>query len=389
MNLVLLLPAGLAALAALLLPLLIHLARRSEHRPTSFAALRWLRARPRPRNRVRFDEWPLLLLRLALLALLALLLARPALYGAAGDTPWVAVVPGVSVPAARRAVVAPKARWRWLAPGFPSVEEPAPRGLLQVSSLLRELDAELPASAPLTVVAPAQLGGLDAQRVRLSRAVAWQVLPGAAPLAASVPAQPAPRLVVRYSPDSLPALRYLRAAHAAWSTGGSAAPLPAAAVGQALPPLAASQALVWLAPGPLPAEVEQWIAAGGTALLDTRSTWAMPVPMSPLWSDGRGAALAEGAGYGKGRLLRFTHALAPAQMPQLLEADFPRQLRTLFEAAPPPPSRGLAADHAPQAGAPAWAPKPRELQPWLMLAIALLFLCERWLATSPRRKVGA
>ncbi|WP_425529642.1 hypothetical protein, partial [Xanthomonas citri] len=34
MNLLLLFPAGLAALAALLLPLLIHLARRSEHRPT-------------------------------------------------------------------------------------------------------------------------------------------------------------------------------------------------------------------------------------------------------------------------------------------------------------------------------------------------------------------
>ena len=40
MNLALLLPAGLAALAALLLPLLIHLARRSEQRPTVFAALR-------------------------------------------------------------------------------------------------------------------------------------------------------------------------------------------------------------------------------------------------------------------------------------------------------------------------------------------------------------
>ncbi|TQT81878.1 hypothetical protein DB758_11845, partial [Xanthomonas perforans] len=51
MNLLLLFPTGLAALAALLLPLLIHLARRSEHRPTDFAALRWLRALPRPRHR--------------------------------------------------------------------------------------------------------------------------------------------------------------------------------------------------------------------------------------------------------------------------------------------------------------------------------------------------
>ncbi len=388
MNLVLLLPAGLAALAALLLPLLIHLARRSEQRPTPFAALRWLRARPRPRSRVRLDEWPLLLLRLALLALLALLLARPALYGAAADTPWVALVPGVPVQAARGVVEAPDARWHWLAPGFPAVEQPAPRGPVPVSSLLRELDAELPAGATLTVVAPAQLDGLDAQRVRLSRTVAWHVLAGAAAGPAAVAARPAPQLVVHHAADSAPALRYLRAAHVAWS-GGAAAPLPTAPEGQALAPLGAAQTLVWLAPEPLPSAAQRWVAAGGTALLDARSPWTPQSPMLPLWSDDRGEALVEGVAHGQGRVLRFTRALAPAQMPQLLQADFPQRLRALLERPPPPPSRGLAPDHAPQAGAPAWAPSPRQLQPWLQLAIALLFLCERWLATSPRRKVAA
>ena len=53
MNLAFLLPAGLAALAAVLLPLLIHLARRSEQRPTVFAALQWLRQKPKPRHRIR------------------------------------------------------------------------------------------------------------------------------------------------------------------------------------------------------------------------------------------------------------------------------------------------------------------------------------------------
>ncbi len=67
----LLAPAALAALVALLLPLLLHLARRDATRPTPFAALRWLRERPRPRRRLRFDDWPLLLVRLLLLALLA------------------------------------------------------------------------------------------------------------------------------------------------------------------------------------------------------------------------------------------------------------------------------------------------------------------------------
>ena len=83
MNLAFLLPAGLAALAALVVPLLLHLARRHEQTPTDFAALRWLRQKPKPRHRIRFDEWPLLLLRLLLLALLSLWLARPVLSGLA------------------------------------------------------------------------------------------------------------------------------------------------------------------------------------------------------------------------------------------------------------------------------------------------------------------
>ncbi len=93
----LLFPAALAALIAVIVPLVIHIARRSEQQPTDFAALRWLRQKPRPRSRLRFDEWPLLLLRLLLLALVALFLARPVLWGAADQSPYVAVVPGARV----------------------------------------------------------------------------------------------------------------------------------------------------------------------------------------------------------------------------------------------------------------------------------------------------
>ncbi|WP_207796305.1 BatA domain-containing protein, partial [Xanthomonas citri] len=179
MNLLLLFPAGLAALAALLLPLLIHLARRSEHRPTDFAALRWLRAIPRPRHRVRLDEWPLLLVRLLLLAAVALLLAEPAVRDHDDAHPRIALSPGVDVAAARQLSHAADARWVWLAPGFPPVDADAnaqtpktlatPAGATQpVSSLLRELDASLPPDAALSVIVPAQWGPLDAQRLQLS-----------------------------------------------------------------------------------------------------------------------------------------------------------------------------------------------------------------------------
>ena len=69
MGLSLLLPLGLAALAALLIPLLLHLHRRQEQQATLFAALRWIRGPAKPRRRIQLEQWPLLLLRLVLLAL--------------------------------------------------------------------------------------------------------------------------------------------------------------------------------------------------------------------------------------------------------------------------------------------------------------------------------
>ena len=62
MTLALLAPLGLAALAALALPLLIHLVRRLQLVDTEFAALRWISPRAQPRRRLRFERpWLLLL----------------------------------------------------------------------------------------------------------------------------------------------------------------------------------------------------------------------------------------------------------------------------------------------------------------------------------------
>jgi len=145
----LLLPAGLAALFALLLPLLVHLHRRTEQQPTAFAALRWLQVRQRPQRRIRFEEWPLLALRLLLLAALAVLVAQPVLYGAPGGKRWVVVAPGIDRVRAHAAVAAPDAAWHWLAPGFPALEREPPAGPQPLASLLRELDATLRADAPI------------------------------------------------------------------------------------------------------------------------------------------------------------------------------------------------------------------------------------------------
>ncbi|WP_407351053.1 BatA domain-containing protein [Luteimonas sp. R10] len=383
MSFGLLLPAALAALTALLLPLAIHLARRSEQRPTPFAALRWLRHKPKPRHRIRFDEWPLLLLRLLLLALLALWLAQPVLFGERADATWTVAAPGVDS-AQVRAAIADDVEPRWLAPGFPPLSQPPPREPVPLASLLRQLDAELPADAALTVFVPERIDGADGGSLRLSRTVDWRVLPGATPAREPRPAAP-PRLVVRHAEDRVPALRYLRAAALAWRSGeaGETDAIDAAAETVPLPDDA--RHLVWLAPGPLPAAVRRWIDDGGVALLDPDTEFEREPAMAVAWRDPSGAALAEGGASGRGRIVRLTRPLAPAALPQLLEPDFPRRLRALLEPPPPAPARVYAADYAPEAGSAAYPQPPRDLQPWWALLIALVLLAERWLATARRR----
>ena len=387
MSPALLLPAALAALAALLLPLLIHLARRSEQRPTDFAALRWLRQRPKPRHRVRFDEWPLLIARLLLLALLALWLARPVLFGSVSETPWVAVMPGVDPARARAAVEDGRARLHWLAPGFPALEQQASPAAapLPFASLLRQLDAELPAAVKLSVLVPEQLQGADAQRPRLSRTIEWKILPGAMPALNPV-AIGAPALTVRYAQDREDGVRYLRAAANAWQPAATTVAFAAAPATQALP--AGARSLVWLAPGPLPAAVDAWIRQGGTALLAMDTEYKLPASTTAYWRDEVGAPLVEGAALGNGHVLRFTRAFGSATLPQLLQPDFPRHLRNVLAERGPAPSRVLAQDYAPVSGGAAYAQPPRDLQPWLALLIAMLLLVERWLATRRNRGVS-
>lgn len=389
MSIGLLFPAGLVALAALLVPLLLHLARRSEQRITDFAALRWLAAQSRPRRKRRFDERLLLLLRLLLLAALALLLAQPVLRGAPDRTPWVVAAPGIPAASARAVAATRHVQARWLAPGFPALDAPPPRAPQPVASLLRELDAKLPAGTPLTVLVPAVLDGADAERPRLSRAVDWRILRSSAAAVARAPAAATPVLEVRAAADA-PGLRYLRAAGIAWreEAHGTAASAPAVHVldpTQPLPPSA--RALAWLAPGPLPDAIRAWVRHGGRALLgDTTHAPELAGAASVAWRDAQGDPLVVATSLGRGRLMRFTRPLVPAAMPALLEADFPTRVRGLFDEASVAPTRVAAMDIAPTAGATAWPTPARPLASWLLVAIAVLFAIERWLATTARRE---
>lgn len=376
MTLGLLIPAALAALIALVVPLAIHIARKSEQQRVDFAALRWLRHKPRPRSRIRFDERPLLLIRLVLLALVALFLARPFLAGAPDRTPYIGIISGVSL---AQAGIVQGNRVHWIAPGFPTVDQPSPSDSLPIASLIRDLDASLPAETPLTIIAPAMIVGADAERMRLSRKITWQVVDSDT----AGQLRPAPTaslpVSIRHDAAHRGGLRYVRAAASAWGgTAPDVAPLNAP-----LPPR--QRTLIWLGSGTLPDSLSRWVRSGGTALVANDSLIPLGERRATLWRDASGAPLAEGVALGKGRLVRLTRVLAPANMPELLDGNFPDHLRALLTSPPPPSSRAMAADYAPTIGGRVYPPAPYDLGQWLAILIASLFLAERWLATRRSR----
>lgn len=379
----LLTPTGLAALAALILPVLIHLVRRSERRLVDFAALRWLSERTRPRQRIRLHERLLLLLRLLLIAVLALLLALPVLREAGeGPAAVFAVAPGIDPAVARAAAADAAADGRWLAPGFPGVDAPAPPALegQAFASLIRELDAQLPATTALTIIVPPQLAGLDAGRLQLSRDVRWQIVRGGQPAG---PAAPAPRplkLSLRVDEAGAAEVAVVRALATAWRLAGQDTLLEVAPAPTPIP--ADADLVFWLAGAPT-AELRAWIDAGGTVVV-TRSPDAEGRARL-VDESAAGAVLLREQRLGRGRLLSLPHALTLAAMPQLQDAAFPERLRRLLLPMPAAPDRAFAEAYAPSVSGTPNAGVATPLIPWLALLAALIFLVERWLASGPRR----
>jgi hypothetical protein len=388
----LLLPSALFALLALAVPLLVHLVRRSEQTRIEFAALRWLVARAQPRRRPRFDEWLLLALRLLLLALLALWLAQPVLFGHPDLRPWVVVDPAID--ARKAAARAPPntsnvAQWHWLAPGFPAIDSPAPHVPASIPSLVRELDATLPAGVALTAIVPERFDATDAQLPRLGRAIAWVPMPGTSAFAAPAAARPM-RVAAFVDAMHRDALPYLRATASAWA--GQAKPKPGVGLRE-IPDVADLRAddthLLWLARAPVPPQQRHWVRDGGVILLaqDGAATSLDWEEASVAWRSADGTPAALRLADGKGAWIRMLVPFTPDSLPALLEPDFPQALQLALETHPPTAGRAWAAGLAPVVDPQLAraAPMPRPLGGLLALAIALLFGIERWLAMSPRR----
>jgi len=142
---------------------------------------------------------------------------------------------------------------------------------------------------------------------------------------------------------------------------------------------------VWLAAAPLPAAWQAWVNQGGSVLV---APGAAEAGWMPVLRDAEGAVVLEQRSEAQGRLLRFTAPLTPTALPVLRDPGFPRQLLAVL-AAPAPPTLAAAATQQPLRGGATPLPAPRELSPWLLALIVLLFAVERAMATSPRRGAGA
>lgn len=381
----LLAPAALSALLAVLVPLAIHIARRTEARTIDFAALRWLNPNPKPIQRLRLDEKRLLAVRITLIVAIVAALAEPVLRPTGDGRPVIAVSPAVDA----KSVPDRGERRVWLAPGFPDLDRPAPARLADFSSLVRQLDAETPAKTPITIVAPSELTDVDGERLYLSRKVGWRIAPTARGSKAAPTPKP-PALTVRYAPGDERAVGYFRAAAIAYAEAGPPPAFEAALADTPAP--RAARYLVWLSGAPLPAATLDWIEAGGVALLAKDAPSPVEGVQITAWRDAEGAPLATAGRFGKGRVIRLTRSLEPAAMPVLVEPNFPEQLWTLL-APPPAPSRVAAADYTPgvrpTADGQAYNPHPVTLGPWIALLVAALFAAERWLATRRDRPVAA
>lgn len=369
------LPMALWALAALALPLLLHLVRRERQQRTVFAALAWLSPRQRPRRRLRFERWLLLALRLALVATLALLLAQPRWLDAPGPARMSLWHPALAPPSGPADEGEER---RWLAPGLPSTDTPAPATTAGFASLLREADATLPPGTALAVHVPAVVDGLDAEPLRLSRPVDWRVEAAAttAPEHAATRAATAPTLVLRGDPEHA-SRRWLRALQAAWSA-------PKGDAEHDTDPPARDAWFAWTSDAPVDAALLDRASDGGTLLLDAAAPW--PLPRTPAPLDGNGWL--QGAAHGSGRVLQWRVALAPETLPALLEPDFPARLRAILDPLPAP-ARARSDTIAPTVGATAPVPPPRPLDPPLLWLAALLFAFERLLSLRAPRPEAA
>lgn len=438
-------PLWLAALAALLLPLLLHLISRGRGKRVRVGSIALLAATARRRaHRLQPSQLLLLLVRCLLLSALALTLAAP--LGprlVAADEGAVTVLVSPALLAARGAGETEGATFgalearlatghpvRLLVSGLPPWEEGEPLpadGGVDLWSLLAEADRALAPGTHLAIFAADRLADLRGERPTLRHPFTWHAV--ALPVAPTSLAPVAARgveVAIYTAPERADAAAHVRAALAAiGEVAELAVTVRQEAAGEGAVGEPDADLILWLADAPVPAQLMDAVAAGGVLVRDAAAPYtdcdatvhppaggrlvlrrcapAAGEDAAVLWRDSNGAPFLTAMPAGDGMVYALHSRFDPAWSDFVLQPLFPRWLLAHLEelagdrqhgqeegweeaAADPRPAPGQGAPR--QAGDDAMTPSfgvqgpRRDLTSLLWLLVGALLAVERWLATA-------
>jgi len=372
----LLAPLGLLGLLALAVPIIAHLVSRRAGRVVKVGSIRWMHESPayQSRSLKLHDVW-LLLLRLAVVALLAVVLAgpywrhRPAL-GSGNE--WVLIGPEVAREAQYRSLIdslAPSGEVHLLSPGLPrwtpGDQVPAATALTTSTastnywSLLREAERLASPATRFSVLTSNNARYFRGERPRLKAKVDWRLV--AVPAVQSTASKDSVRTVELYAPASRrDDARYLSAAlqAAAEQAGVRLRLLRRSPASAASPTEDASPStwLIWLGGDPVPEALQARVTAGATLLSDPgddsvesrealliagpslapqahlyrRSTSVIGKSQAAIWTDEYGAPVLSVGRSGSGLVYRLRVRFHPAWTDLAMTPAFPRLIGSLW-----------------------------------------------------------
>jgi hypothetical protein len=383
-------PLWLLGLAAVAVPVALHLRGERPGRVVRVGSVRWLEGVPSAWTPApRLTRVPLLLLRCAVLAALALALAGPYRTGPSGasSSAWVLVAPEV----VRRAPLDSLRRLgalRLLAPGLPALDA-VPRvsrdSPTDVWSLLREADVRASAGTRFVVVAPRTLRFLRGVRPELRRDVDWLAV-------AAEPSRPdgsgeGGAVTIFASPERQDDARYLAAAfRAAVAARGANDEVVVLSIADSMQ-ASGTPWIAWLGAWPVPALLERRVAEGARLVTDGDTT-VLAAGDRVIWRGPDGGPLLVARSRGHGMHYRLSGRFHPSALPAVVRPEFADWIDTLWAPAPlrraAPDLRvsrlqGVAAAGDSPRGAPLEAPPPLERRsPAAVMLLLLAALC--WIA---------
>lgn len=341
-------PFWLAALAALAVPVALHLWSRRGARPIRVGSIRLLTGSPLATRRswIIQDPW-LLALRCAVIAALALALARPFWTSKAPKPRSLALVAREVVD---REALVDSLRQAGLAVSV--LEDDAGR-TPNLWTAVRRADRTASPGTRFVVFAPDRLRYFAGERPTLQSHVEWHTRAAVQPGEAA-PRAPAARTVVVFADQNRQDdARYVSAAFTAAGDATGIVAVVSHHVASAASVPGSADWIVWLSERAIPEAVLQLVRRGAVLLADAGAAtpqrhrsriltgpqpsdvWTARAVRSthggaPVWMDGTGAPLLTVTSEGRGRFYRFNSRFFPAWSDLVLRPAFPMAIARLW-----------------------------------------------------------